>query len=102
LAQSYLDRGAELGSQVTLRVMNTHTRTFGWRRGFSLLLGFVAAYMFFGCVMMFIEEFPKRSLDTQAEHWWHHFIMAFGVVFIVGCITLWAAVRLWRTPSSHA
>jgi len=76
--------------------MVTPVKCSVWRRSFSALLEVFAASVFFDCIMMFIEEFPKRSFDPSQGHWWSHFLISFGATFSFGSVVLWGALRLWR------
>jgi len=94
-----LRRVAELGSFGGTTPMSTSPNKFTWRRGFAVLLGLFALFVFIDAAMMVVEEFPKRFVDRHAEHWWSDFILGVGLTFVVGCVALWGALRLWRSRS---
>jgi hypothetical protein len=81
--------------------MSTYTERFGWRRGCAILLGLLSAFVIFDATMTVIEEFPKRSLDASAEHWWSEFLFAFGLVSVIGCAAFFGALRLWKASVPH-
>jgi len=77
--------------------MSTSTGAFGWRRGWAILVGLFAAFVFVDAIMMVINELPKRSFDPSPEHWWSEFSVAFGLVVLIGCATFLGALRLWKS-----
>jgi hypothetical protein len=80
--------------------MTTSRKRFGWRRGLAVFLALMGTWALLDAVMLVVTVVPDRPDDAHFmppwnDHWWSEFIMAFGLVTIIGGIAVWGARRLW-------